>query len=499
MDAINKMNKMARQYNKKRFSVLSESLLDSVDVDEVADDDFVSSVRNYDLALCVSMCFVINGKESRYDVYKRVVNSNTFRRVVDIVDYSTCFYECELIGVVHMRGFDKDTMLLVDIIENGKFDKIDGIRLYFKEQNDCLGVEEFMVVFGIKRSTMDVREANQFVWKLFSIKEGKLKTRCIFEISAVMDFDNKGQTLSFGYDERLKECDVLGFYSSLVGHKIEMRELFKLLTLETNNRILAAIEMEDKDKKCVGISEYVHSYPIDVVNFVGYYNYVKNNQVMFKNIWFWNVERFSNGIGVVQRVSDYKYLYVDTNGKPVVNVAFSFADSFMGGEYATICRKKEPSYNIINKNFKLICKEWYDWLEMCEVRALGSNCNYVQVRKSDKYNYIDSDGNEVSDEWFDSVANSFKADEYVCIPLIKGGFKAKLFNLKLGFVSDLWFDSILYIDSGGYREKKDEIFVVCIDDKYNIMDNNGKLKYEEWTDSDEHINKLLYYKCIKVF
>lgn len=104
---------------------------------------------------------------------------------------------------------------------------------------------------------------------------------------------------------------------------------------------------------------------------------------------------YSEGLLNIQSASNsYKYGYVDTNGKTVIDFSYDEAEPFSEG-YAVVCRyvNGSPKYGYIDKTGKLVVPYIYDY-------AMGFSEGYAAVGKysTEKYitcGFINTSGTEV--------------------------------------------------------------------------------------------------------
>ena len=488
----------------------TNGLFNELDVDEVYDKSD-RNIRDYDFALCIPVYFSTKKQENKYVFFKQVVNSVVVKKVIGFVENTMTFYECDLFGMVIRQTFRSDQNI-VNVLDDFEGDEVDGVRIYSNfnpNVNIVVGSWEFIIVFGINRSRMNIKDVFKFVWGLFSIVDDK--SSAINEITAFSDYGlsqddfkdmYESNTLNKIMHHEIIEYDLRGFYTTIIGTEIELNEWFRLMTLEANARIKVSISQNDVDMNYCGIKR-IQSSGRDIIRFADYYNYIVKNKVMIEDMWFQDAGSFNDGIASVQRVRDKRYIYIDLDGNPIVNVAFAYAGSFEG-DYALVGRTKEPSYNIIDKSFKLISKKWFYHIFVDDVPHLGNDYNYVQVGDNNKcVNFIDKDGNLVFDKWHDEPDGDYyvKTQNGDCT-LVINGMKARIFNMKTGLLNDEWFDAI-HFNNTCNTYKTDDVFVVYKDNKCNVMSDTGKLKYDEWisisinksTPELAKIQELINHKC----
>lgn len=488
------------------------SLLTEIELDDVLDDSGIdeNDVRNYDFMLCVHIACSTKGSEERFDFYKRIIGSREFADIVNIVDWTTSFYEYKFFGLLESSNFSSYVNNVIDMLETFHQFEVSGVKIYtnfgdFVRQ--YVGSHELLAVFGIKREQVSIRSAVSFVWKIFNTF-GKNFSFQVNYMTAFSEYDlsrdefNKmysNNTLFLIKTEAISENNLRGFYEAVIGRHIEMNEWFHLLTMEMNARL--AIQ-DAKTKNALGF-DYIedNAEKRDVVYFGGYHNYVKDNSVLLPNIWFLKASGFYDGIAVVRRPTDGKYVYIDVDGKPIFKAAFVEATAFTG-DYAIIKREKQPSYNIITKSFKLLSNEWYDLISQSDVYNLGFHASYALVLKiingNKRWNYIGIDGKLVSDEWFDRAEEGVSSTPDGMFMMVEKNRKVRIFNMENGYLSDVWFNSV-WFNEDCKRHDRDDFFVVYNDkEEYDVLDRHGNFVYG-WCKNNKKIDDLLYYKCIQVY
>ena len=98
--------------------------------------------------------------------------------------------------------------------------------------------------------------------------------------------------------------------------------------------------------------------------------------------------------------------------------------------------------------------------------------DFAQVNLNKKWNFIDTNGNLLSQQWFDGVSDF---NEYG-ISIVKLNKKWNLIDKNGNFISQQWFDGVSYFDKNGIAQ-------VMLNKKYNLIDTNGKLLSQQWFNS----------------
>ena len=117
-------------------------------------------------------------------------------------------------------------------------------------------------------------------------------------------------------------------------------------------------------------------------------------------------------------------------------------------------------YTKINPVFKFKLK--FDWVS-------DFKDGFATVVLNDKYNFINTKGQLLSQQWFDSVWN-FKEG----FDKVKLNGKYNFINTEGQLLSQQWFDSV--------RNFKEGFASVYLSDKYNFIDTEGKLLSQQWFD-----------------
>ena len=159
----------------------------------------------------------------------------------------------------------------------------------------------------------------------------------------------------------------------------------------------------------------------------------------------WNHENGGNDsimnaveISKVVNVDFYETFKPNTKWKDIVNDAqsrlkdgespeniFDVVGNFEDG-YARV--KLNNKYNFINTDGEFISDKWFN-------HVYDFSEGYARVKLNNKYNFINTDGEFISNEWFD-YANDF-SEGYAAVTL---NHKVNLINTDGEFISDKWFD-----------------------------------------------------------
>ena len=100
---------------------------------------------------------------------------------------------------------------------------------------------------------------------------------------------------------------------------------------------------------------------------------------------------------------------------------------------------------------------------------------FALVELNNKWNFIDTNGNLLSQQWFDGVSDF---NEYG-ISIVNLNKKWNLIDKNGNFISQQWFDGVSYFDKNGIAQ-------VMLNKKYNLIGTNGKLLSQQWFNSYEN-------------
>ena len=127
-------------------------------------------------------------------------------------------------------------------------------------------------------------------------------------------------------------------------------------------------------------------------------NFIDKQGKLLSEEWFAWVNDFKDGFAEVKRTNG-EWAEIDTNGKisERVTIKIEIAMKTTRKEKLAIVKSGDFEYNYINKDGKLLLKEWF--------RYLSSFYNGFAVvkRANCEWNFIDKQGKIISNEWFKSV------------------------------------------------------------------------------------------------
>ena len=160
------------------------------------------------------------------------------------------------------------------------------------------------------------------------------------------------------------------------------------------------------------------------------------------------------------------------NGEPYYEV-FDKCYNFHDGYACVVLNGK---CNFINTDGDFISKQWFNMV-------YDFHDGYACVVLNGKCNYINTNGDFISKQWFDN-GNSFH-DGYACVRL-KG--KSNYINTDGDFISKQWFDRC-YDFYDGYA-------YIRLNDKYNYINTDGDFISKQWFDDSNGFHDG--YACIRL-
>ena len=136
--------------------------------------------------------------------------------------------------------------------------------------------------------------------------------------------------------------------------------------------------------------------------------------------------------------------------------------------YAKVRLNKK--WNFINKNGELLSDKWYDGV-------YSFNDDYAKVELNNKMNFINKNGELLSDKWYDEIYSFYYG--YAKVELNN---KMNFIDTEIELVSDEWFDEVYDFDEC--------CGMVYLKDKgFNFINTEGKLISEDkWYDEVYNFN-----------
>ena len=230
------------------------------------------------------------------------------------------------------------------------------------------------------------------------------------------------------------------------------------------------------------------------------FNLINSDGDFLLDKWFYNIKSFINGYAIVRLDKDGKNNYINRDGKFLSDDGFDVCGIFEN-DYAPV--RSNGKWNYINTDGKYLSDEWFDAVQVkypddsydydhiiCTTEydkhttyykniygALKNGC--VLVILNGKWNYINTDGEYLSDEWFDfderykpsSVLN-FNCG-YGPVYIESKGYN--FINTDGKYLSDEWFDKVFDANEG--------YFGVRLDGKWNFINVDGEYLSDKWFDT----------------
>ena len=122
-------------------------------------------------------------------------------------------------------------------------------------------------------------------------------------------------------------------------------------------------------------------------------------------------------------------------------------------------------WNFIDTNGNLLSKQWFDYISYFEN-------GFAKVMLNNKYNFIDVNCNLLSQQWFYIV---YDFNEYD-ISKVKLNNKWNFIDTNGNLLSQQWFDNVYNFNEYG-------ISIVVLNKKCNLIDTNGNLLSQQWFDN----------------
>lgn len=199
------------------------------------------------------------------------------------------------------------------------------------------------------------------------------------------------------------------------------------------------------------------------------HNYIKRNGEFVSEKWFdWVSKKTNNGFGVVM-LEDGMMNFIDINGKFLCKSNFDDAECFNDGFAAVSLNDKanfiDTEGNILTPDF------WYD-------EAEDFTEGYGKVSVDGVWNFIGKDGKYIGDTWYDYVGH------------FKNGFAVVRINGKVNYIDqfgeilskDMWFiNGMTFYDPYITVVKKDY-------NAFNIITSNGELLFPNIWFEDANVN-----------
>ncbi len=219
----------------------------------------------------------------------------------------------------------------------------------------------------------------------------------------------------------------------------------------------------------------------------GKFNYIDNRgNVLIKDRWFDSVERFANeGYGMVK--DEKGSGIIDTTGK----ILFQFPDftncSFADDEGNFIVYRTSSdtlfNYNYVNSDGELVLDEW---CESCS----PFKCGIGVIKTVKGETFVDTKGNYVCVEdgkpvWFEECSSFDDEGNAEVIKYINGEKRVNFIDTSGKCISDEWFDRVYGINYDGSSPFYDGFAAVYKKISNwkcgNFIGRDGKLLLEDWS------------------
>ena len=141
---------------------------------------------------------------------------------------------------------------------------------------------------------------------------------------------------------------------------------------------------------------------------------------------------------------------------------FDVVWGFNGG-FARV--KLNDKYNYINTEGRLISNQWFD-------DVWGFNNGIAEVELNRKYNFINQEGRLISNQWFDYTDNFING-----FSLVELNNKRNFINQEGRLISNQWFDDAWGFYNGFAK--------VRLKNKWNYINTEGRLISNQWFDYAE--------------
>lgn len=210
----------------------------------------------------------------------------------------------------------------------------------------------------------------------------------------------------------------------------------------------------------------------------------KNGHLLFQNINY-DIESGSEGFWIVSLIDDKsvsrkKTNFVDMTGQLLLNDWYEDCDSFCNGcAIVTKYDYKDKYYQMtyVDTNGKFICKQSNGkpvWFDSC---SDFHECGIAMVYTEDRYvDFINKKGKSISKDNFyvNGYRTSYSKTPF-CAGFVRvykyedGGIYGNYIDVEGNVLSDVWFAEVYDFDESGYA--------VVVDEKgsENLIDKNGKL------------------------
>ena len=204
----------------------------------------------------------------------------------------------------------------------------------------------------------------------------------------------------------------------------------------------------------------------------------KEGKILFKPERYIDIDEFENDLAIVKVFENGKRMYgfIDREGKEVIEATYDEAYRFYKYDYAKV--KLHGLWGLIRRDGTSIGKiKYYD------VNAFVDK--YALVKDKYTCNYIDRDGNEVFDIWFDELPYGYFDDRG--LQIVRSNGKYGVISKDGKVVHEPKYEEIEWFDNDG-------ISIAKLNGKYGYLSTDGKVLTEFIFDSAKHFNGSLKAK-----
>ena len=163
-----------------------------------------------------------------------------------------------------------------------------------------------------------------------------------------------------------------------------------------------------------------------------------------------------NKIGLSDGLAEF---YTKVNPLFKYLMKYDFVDEFING-FATVVLNNK--YNFIDGDGNLLSQQWFDYVG-------DFSYGFAEVKLNGKHNFINAKGQFLSQQWFD-MAWDFN-DGFAIVRLNEN---YNFINTKGQLLSQQWFDNVWNFKEGSAKVK--------LNGKYNFINAKGQFLSQQWFD-----------------
>ena len=439
--------------------VLNENLLDDVDVEEVLDND-----GRYDIDLLFDSDYAILLTIDINDVPDLMPNCKSLERLMK--DVSETIYMNDAVEQLTTRFIVYNTpgLSIMNSLKDRNITRDNPFNYYVGKTF----VKKAYGIFGIKCSFKRIHDVQRLLYMVFStgfrLKELSgidLYGMNVIDIHKISIDNDKALNAFSGIVRNVYEWNAVDDGNLLSMQPDNVNDFYMKLLKPNGNRFdkvreyVSTVEVEKrlqmfwdgkykKSSICSVEVKQSKERGLSIVEFGDYYNIYDNvrKKIISPKIWFSNVYDFSEGIAAVE-IGGTGWVFIDRTGKIVVKQLFDCIESHFKDGYALISSRDGTMmkvYNIINRDFELVLPKWCKEIDM----------NFME--KTIYVNYVDGFCNIIRK----SDMKFLFPDDYITTVI------------KRDYTSSYSSNGIV-----SCRVKN-------VDDKFNLVDENGNVIYDDW-------------------